>query len=245
MIICIPSLGRPKTKTHLLFEQSGHTVYHFLEPQEISEYDVENKVSIEASGKGIVYVRNFIKRWAKHNGHDYICVCDDDVNHFGKAIQKKSVKLPGADVLQEVFVKFQQSGVAVGGINQRQYAWSETKSYKINRGKVEQLCLLNLSKVSWDYDEYCAGKEDKDFVMQCIENKRNFVFFPKVFLSSPVIGSNNGGLNWFYSQKKDGEAACRLASKWPKYSKIIKQQGRVDCRLNYEAYAKDQGLKVV
>ena len=245
MIVCIPSLGRCETKTYRLFEQSGFEVFHFLEPQEMLDYNVPNKVSIEAKGKGIVYVRNFIKSWAKNNGHTHVCVCDDDVNHFGKAIQKRSRKFPGADVLKEIFVKFQQSGAAVGGINQRQYAWSETKSYKINRGKVEQLCLLNLGKVLWDYDESCAGKEDKDFVMQCIKNKQSFLFFPKVFLSAPVIGTNDGGLNWFYSQKKDGEAACRLASKWPKYSKIIKKKGRIDCRLNYEAFAKDQGLRVV
>jgi len=245
MIVCIPSLGRPQTWTHRLFEASGFTVYHFLEPQEIDHYEVPNKVNIEASGQGIAYVRNYIKSWAKERNHEHICVCDDDVTQFGKAIEGKCCRQPDASVLSKPFEYFKRSGFALGGINQRQWAWNENKNYKVNSGKVEQLHLLNLKRVHWDYDERCNGKEDKDFLMQCVNHGESFLFFPKVYLSSPVIGSNNGGLNAFYSEKADSRVAYRLANKWPEYSKIIKQNGRIDCRLNYKALAKDKGMRIL
>lgn len=33
--ICIPSKGRPDTKTYKIFEKLGYEVYLFLEPQDI------------------------------------------------------------------------------------------------------------------------------------------------------------------------------------------------------------------
>lgn len=243
MIICIPTLKRPHTKTYKLFQDSGFEVFHFIEPQEITKYDVPNKIDIGLSGKGISFVRNFINDWATRNGHKFICVCDDDVNHFGKAINKKAVKMNGADALKPIFNLFESSNFALAGINQRQFAWSQTKSYRVNTGKMEVVQIINTEKAKWKFCE--QGKEDRDYLMQCLDNKYNFVFFPKVFHSSPKIGSNVGGLHDYYQTKKDTESAIFLARKWPKYAKIIKQYGRVDCKLNYAQMAKDKGLKVI
>ena len=243
MIICIPTLGRYSTKTYQLFESSGFTVYHFVEPQEFTKYNVPNMVDIKSSGMGISFVRNFINEWARINDHKFICVCDDDVNHFGKASNNKAVKMEGAEALKPVFNLFERSDFALAGVNQRQFAWSEKKSYRVNTGKMEVLQIINTKKAKWKFCE--EGKEDRDYLMQCLDNRCNFVFFPKVFHSSPKIGSNQGGLHEYYQLKKDTESAYFLARKWGNYAKIVKHYGRVDCKLDYAQLAKDRGLKVI
>ena len=243
MIVCIPSLGRTETKTYKLFEDGGADVFHFLEPQEMDLYDVPNKINIGDSGKGISFVRNFINEWARAKGHDFIIVCDDDVDHFGDVENKKSVKKPDISSLTRPWELFKKSGCAVGGINQRQFAWSETKNYRVNKGKVQVLAMLNLKKITWEYRGF--GKVDIDYLMQCIDSSNSFLFFPKVFTNSPKIGSNEGGLHEYYSSKNDGNAARILAKRWPMYTKVIEQYGRTDCRVDYGAFAKDKGLKVI
>ena len=54
MICYIPTKGRVNTKTYKLFEEVGIKVYHFIEPKEIDDYNVPNKVSIEKNDKEIL-----------------------------------------------------------------------------------------------------------------------------------------------------------------------------------------------
>jgi hypothetical protein len=243
MIVCIPTKGRPSTATHKLFKANGVDVYHFVEPQDLSAYDVPNMVDIGANDKGVTYVRNFISNWARANGHRYICVVDDDVTEFGRAKNNKAVKWPDAEALLQVFDFFERGYWALGGINQRQFAWSEKKNYRINSGKVEILNMMDLNRCSWDYRE--GGKEDRDYLMQCLDNRENFIFFPRTFLSCPAIGTNEGGLHEYYTSGADNEAAHGLCERWGKYAKIKEQFGRVDVKLDYKQKALDVGLKVV
>lgn len=243
MIICIPTKGRPRTKTYKLFEASGFTVYHFIEPQDFDSYKVPNKVNIGANDRGMSWVRNFINRWARENGHKFICVSDDDIQHFGKGQGDRAVRLPNADALIKPFELFEKSDFAIGGINQRQFVWSETKQYKINHGKMDSFHILNLDKATWEYHD--GGKQDRDYIMQCLDNRENFVYFCKVYLSAPAVGSNEGGCHEYYKNGKDKDAVDALCKRWGKYAKRIEQYGRVDIKLDYKKKAKDMGLKVV
>lgn len=243
MIICIPTKGRPSTVTHKMFKASGFDVYHFIEPQDFNDYAVPNKVDIKANDQGLVYARNFILDWARESGHQFICMCDDDLTEFGLSVNGRCVTQPDADVLDAPFAAFEKAGAAIGGFNQRQYAWSEKKNYRLNAGKSECLVLLNMGKIYW---RYRGGlKEDRDFLMQCLDNRQNFIFFPKVYYSGPVIGTNEGGLHEQYMSGADNAAAYELQKRWPKYAKIIEQHGRIDVRLDYKRKAADMGLKVI
>lgn len=243
MIICIPSKGRHRTTTYQLFEASGFTVYHFIEPQEMHLYEVPNKVDIGATGNGMSWVRNFINRWARENGHQFICVCDDDITSFGTVQNKVAVKQPNAEALKKVFAFFEKGQFATGGINLRQFAWSESKKVKVNNGKMEMLHMLNLEKAKWDYCK--GGKQDRDYLMQCFDNRQNHVFFAQTFLAAPAVGTNKGGCHDYYATGKDKEAVDYLCQRWGKYAKRIKQYGRHDVRLDYKQKAKDMGLKVI
>lgn len=243
MIAYIPSKGRPKTKTFTLLQASGFTTYHFLEPQDYDLYDVPNKVNILQNDKGITYVRNFMLDHAVANGVQFALVCDDDINSFGEAKNKKAKNTPNADALLKPYKIFSAGQFALGGFNQRQFAWSETKPYKVNQGKVSSCFFVNLKRVSWRYKE--GMKQDLDFIMQCLDNRQSFVYFCRVFYNMPAIGSNLGGLHELYKQNKDALWARKVASDWSDYAKLIQQYGRTDVRLDYKQKAIDMGLKVV
>lgn len=242
MIVLIPTKGRAKTSTYKLLEESGFTVYHFIEPHEIGSYDVPNKVNILEDNRGITYVRNFMIEWAKAKKHETVLICDDDINSFGIAKNKRSTNLPNAEALIKPYAVFSKSSFALAGVNQRQFAWSETKPYRVNSGKVNGCVFVNLSKISWKYRD--NTKEDIDFAMQCLSNRQSFIFFCRVFYNTPAIGTNKGGLHDEYANKNDSIWAKQLHLDWVNYSKIIEQYGRVDCRVDFKKLAKEMGLNV-
>ena len=243
MIALIPSKGRVNTSTYKLLMGSGFTVYHFIEPQEIDAYDVPNKISILEDNRGITYVRNFMLEWAKAQGHKTVLICDDDINSFGMAKNKRAGNRPNAEAIVKPFTVFSKSTFALAGVNQRQFAWSETKPYRVNSGKVNGCIFANLNKITWKYRE--NTKEDIDFAMQCLSNRQSFIFFCKVFYNSPAVGTNKGGLHESYVNKYDSIWAKQLHLDWINHSKIIEQYGRVDCRVDFKKLAKEMGLDVI
>ena len=64
--VCVPSKGRPNTLIHKkFFNTDKFEVYFFVEPADYDKYDVENKVNIEATDRGVSFVRNYILDWAQ------------------------------------------------------------------------------------------------------------------------------------------------------------------------------------
>lgn len=92
MIACIPTKGRPKTKTYKLFEDVGIKVFHFIEPQDIESYNVPNKISILENDKGVGYARNFILNYCRNNSIELCIMCDDDIDSFGEVVNGKTIK---------------------------------------------------------------------------------------------------------------------------------------------------------
>jgi len=243
VIAFIPTKGRPSTKTHELLEASGFTVYHFVEPQEFDSYALPNKVDIGRNDGGISYVRNFMLDYAQREGLRYVLILDDDINAFGTAKGGKAVKQPNADALIKPFSIFKKADFAIGGFNLRQFAWSEKKPYRVNTGKAEGCILCDMSKIDWRYKD--DTKEDKDFVMQCLDKRQSFIFFCRTFYNTPAIGTNKGGLNELYRAKRDAVWAKKIARDWPDYAKLITQYGRSDVKLDYKKKAREMGLPVI
>jgi len=243
MIALIPSKNRPDATAYKLLEAVGFECYFFVEPQDFGKYPMKNKVNILKNDQGITYARNFMLDWQRKNKIKTALICDDDINQFGHAVDGRSINSKDARPISEVFDFFARSDFALGGFNQRQYAWSEKKKYRVNNGKVEQCFLVNIDKISWKYKE--DTKEDRDFLMQCIQNRKSFIYFGHRYYGCPVLGSNAGGLSDLYKEGRDSIWAVKLKNDWGKYAKIIKQYGRNDCSLNYKQFAKDMGLKVI
>lgn len=240
MICCIPSKGRPNTKTHKLFQSAGIEVFHFVEPQEYADYKVPFAVDIQQSNQGVSYVRNFILDWATENNHEWIIICDDDVDHFG--YYKNGNFKTDASVWVEIIEKAKKLPFEVVGINYRQHAWHEKKSVAINKKFAEVCAAFNVKKISWRYKP--DTKEDRDFALQTIKNGSGVLVFCKYFFNAPNVGSNSGGLHDLYKSKRDALWAKKMVQDWHPFAKLTKKADRVDASVDIKGFAKSCG-KVV
>ena len=241
MNICIPTKGRPNTVAYKLFEEVGLPFCHFVEPQDHKAYKeagVPNLQVIPENDKGISYVRNFILSFARKNKIDWIWVVDDDVKGFGIAKAGKTIK-GDATVLVDFYKKVKPYKFPVNGLNYCQYAWSysmKKKRYAINKRPPEVCVLLYVPKITWEYRP--DRKEDRDFTMLAIKHSDGVIVDLHAWFNCPGIGTNAGGLQHLYAQKKDTKWAERLVRDWSPFSKLIKKKQRVDCKLDIAGYAK-------
>lgn len=235
MICFIPTKGRPQTKTYQLFKEAGIPFLHFIEPQELQIYDVPNKISIQKNDGGIAYVRNFMLGYAKENGHDWVIMCDDDVDHFGKYDlgNKKISPIFWYDLLE----KAKKLPFELYGINYRQLAWTSKTEYSINRTFVEVCVLLNIKKIKWTYRGEFNLKEDRDFVLQTIKQGSGIIRFNKFFYNCPDVGKNSGGLQKEYRAKKDELSAKKMCYEWHPFVTLQKKGERVDLKADIKGLA--------
>ena len=235
MIVCIPTKGRPKTKTYKLFEHVGIKVFHFVEPQELDFYDVPNKLSIEKNNMGIGYVRNFVLDWAKKNNEKWIIVCDDDVTSFG-IYNGKTVK-KNASIWNEIYNKVKDLPFELVGINYTQHAWHEKTKYSINKKFAEVCVLMNVSKIKWNYRPEFNLKEDRDFALQTIQKGNGILRFNHYWFSCPDVGSNKGGLQDEYKAKKDEASAKKMCQEWYPFITLKRKGERIDMKTDIKGLA--------
>lgn len=237
MICCILSKGRPETKTFKLFEAAKIKTFHFVEPQDLSAYKTQpNVIDIGANDKGISYVRNFILDWAKTNDEEWVIVCDDDITSFGFYDGKNHNS--DAGIWLKIFEKIKEMPFEIVGINYRHHAWHEKTAFSVNRKFSECCVMLRVPGISWRYKD--DTKEDRDFLLQTIKNGHGTIRFNRYFFSSPVVGTNKGGLHDNYANKRDTEWAVRMVQDWHPYAKLIKTKtGRIDARVDIKKFATD------
>lgn len=235
MICYIPTKNRKQTKTYKLFEDVGIQVIHFIEPQDIEQYDVPNKVSILENNKGIGYVRNFMLNYAKSNNHEWILMCDDDVNSFG-IYNGKTIK-KDATIWLDILDKAKKLPFELIGINYTQHAWHEKTPYSINKKFAEVCVLINVNKIKWSYRSEFNLKEDRDFALQTIKNGNGILRFNHYWFSCPDVGSNTGGLQNEYKAKKDEESAKKMCYEWHPFVTLQKKGDRLDMKTDIKGLA--------
>lgn len=247
MIVCIPSKGRPTTRTYKLFAEAGIPVYHFVEPQQVDEYmkaGVPNIVSIQASNQGISYVRNFILDYTKEQGLEWIIMCDDDVSRFDIYKNKKNYKLSITEVLAQL-EKAKGLPFEMVGLNYKQYIWVAKTLHSINTKTVEQCVMLNVKKIWWRYRPAFNLKEDRDFALQTIKYGNGILRFNTIGIQSPDIGTNAGGLNDEYKAKTDQAAAVKMVKEWHPFVELKKKDQRIDIKLKLKELAQHYKRQVL
>lgn len=235
MICFIPTKGRFDTKTYKLFQEVGIDVFHFIEPQEIDKYDVPNKVSILENNKGIGYVRNFMLNYAIKNNLEWVLFCDDDVISFG-IYNGKTIK-KDASIWIEILLKAQKLPFELVGINYTQHAWHEKNTYSVNKKFAEVCVLINVKKIKWEYRGEFNLKEDRDFALQTIKNGNGILRFNHYWFSCPGVGTNNGGLQNEYKNKKDEESAIKMCKEWNPFVTLKRKGNRIDMKTDIKALA--------
>lgn len=243
--VCIGTKGRVNTSTFKLFDNKHFKVYHFIEPKELDLYDVPNKISIEKNDMGIAYMRNFLLNWSKERNEDWVIFSDDDITNFGESVGKKTIK-KDSKILLKIYEKIKQLPFEIAGMNYSQYAWSESKQYRINTGSVDCCIFVNVKKIKWKFNESLRFKSDREFIMQTIKKGYGVIKFPKIFFSCPNIGSNKGGLHDLYANRVDEESIKQLAIMWNPYVKLIKNRtNRLDGKIYYREIARDNNKHIV
>lgn len=243
--ICIPSKGRPDTTVYKIFEKLGYEVYLFLEPQDFDKYNVTcKKINIGKDNQGIAFVRNYIVKFAKKNNFEWICMCDDDVRFFGKAILHTTGKYKGKynrgrkdDYVKEALDKTLDMHNTIFALNYRKSTIQVKKPHlNINSTSAEVVIWFRPQEIKAYYDKNVNLKEDRDFIIQNRKNGLNVVRLNRYFFSTPNIGTNDGGLKDEYKLRKDEESAIKMLKKWG--SDIIQlkknNSGRLDIRINWK-----------
>lgn len=233
--VAIPTKSRYNTKTYKIFQDAGFNVYHFIEPNEFNLYDVPNKININKNNKGIGYVRNYILNWAKENNHSWVIVCDDDVEGFG--IYNGRTKKLTANIWQDIYEKSKELPFEIIGINYVQHAWHEKSAISINKKFAEVCVLLNIKNISWIYRTEFNMKEDRDFCLQAIKNGNGVLRYNYYWFQCPNVGSNSGGLQNEYANKKDEESAKKMALEWHPFIKLQKKGNRIDMKTDIKKIA--------
>lgn len=235
MICFIPTKKRYNTKTYKLFQDAGIEVKHFVEPQDFEKYNVPNKISILHDNNGIGYVRNFMLDYARQNNHEWVLFCDDDVDHFG--IYNNGNIKKNASIWLDIFYKVKDLPFELVGINYRQLAWTQKTSYSINSNFAEVCVLMNVSKIKWNYRPEFNLKEDRDFALQTIKNGNGILRFNKYFYNCPNVGTNTGGLQNEYMQKRDEESARKMCYEWHPFVSLQKKGNRIDIKTDIKGFA--------
>lgn len=245
MHIAIPTKGRPTTKTYRLLGDIPFT--HFVEPQDEPLYRAENVPNLQVipdNDKGITFVRNYILDWAMVAGHKWLWIMDDDVTGFGTAKAGKTIK-GDHTVLTDFHTVASKLKFPVNGLNYCQYAWSySTKKsrYVINKRPPEVCTLLYLPKISWRYRP--DRKEDRDFALQAIKHSDGIMLDTHAWFNCPGVGTNAGGLQSLYQQKRDTIWAQKLVRDWAPYATLNKKKDRIDAKIDFSGYAKSLGKTV-
>lgn len=242
MICYIPTKNRPHTTTYRLFEDVGIKVIHFIEPQEISSYKVENKINIGENDRGMTFVRNYMLQYAKDNNHKWVIMCDDDINQFGKVINSKCQKTD-ASIWHEILEKSKKLPFAAFGISYRPFAWSEKKPYSINSKLFASAMLLNTEKISWKYED--GMKEDWKMLISCVIRTSGIIKFNKLFFNAPAMGTNQGGLEKEYKDKKDQAELLVMMRKYGEYAKVVKVKRGKEIRIDIKSIAKKYNKKIL
>jgi hypothetical protein len=235
MICCIPTKGRPNTKTYKLFQEVGIEVFHFIEPQEIDIYNVPNKISIEKNEQGIGYVRNYILNYGKVNKINILIMCDDDINSFGEVLNGKCVKTNAA-IFFKMLPVIEKMNFELYGISFRQFAWSEKNKYAINSKVFTACTIVKPCNIFWEYPN--IYKEDICFLFETIKNGNGIFKFNHYFFNCPPIGSNEGGCYNGYKNNKHIEAIKIITKKYNGFVKIIKKKKTFDLKWDFKNWSK-------
>lgn len=234
MIACIPTKGRPKTKTYKLFEDVGIKVFHFIEPQDIESYNVPNKISILENDKGVGYARNFILNYCRNNSIELCIMCDDDIDSFGEVVNGKTIKTD-ANVFFKMLPIIKKTPFELYGMSFRQFAWTEKIKYSINSKPITGIVIIKPQKINWNYN--LTFKEDLIFQFETIKKGNGCLKFNHIFFNCPPVGTNKGGCYDGYKLRKDTEVINEICNKYVGFVNVVKKPKTYDIRWDFKKWA--------
>jgi glycosyltransferase involved in cell wall biosynthesis len=218
----------------------------FVEPQD--EHAYRGKFNIEVlpeNDRGLAYVRNYILQYARDNGVDWFVMSDDDIDAFGRIINKKT-KRSDSSVLLEAYEIAKRCDFALTGFAYQQFAWDISKPMSLNTTFPDCCVIMQTRKCTFDFRTDLQLKVDRDYAMQAIRARAGVAVINRLCVSVPELGTNKGGLNEAYQQTQEIKAELqRFVELWPKYTRIVRRKGRFDLKLDLAQLARDTGQQAI
>lgn len=242
--IFIPSKNRPEGKTFKLLQDIPCHKYIIVEPQDFEHYLDLNEnytiIKMPENNMGLPYARNFLKKFAESK-YDWWWQIDDDISGFYNTINRKNVKISPDKALYEAQELFKKLPVAIGSLEYQQFAWSQTKDFKLNSYADCVVCFNSKRTKPYNYDENQQLKQDRDMVLQVLKDGHFTMRTCKISFAAPTMGTNKGGLQAIYREEKEKTSVEHLIKKWGKnlVTMQIKQQAqgnRYDAKINWKRF---------
>ncbi len=245
--IYIPSKNRPEGKSFDLLKDIDTEKYIIVEPQDIEKYehfkDNFNILVLEKNDQGLYYVRDFTKNYAEKTKTKWYWVIDDDISKFYRTENKKNKPITPNEALTSAEELFSSMPIALGALEYQQYAWSQTKLFKIN-SYADCVVCFNVEKTKkYNYDLQFKLKGDRDITLQIMADKQYVMRALQISFSCPKFGSNKGGLFEVYNKEKlEKDMAELLMNKWGNRYVIIQKKKtndgiRYDAKINWKAFS--------
>lgn len=243
IVVC--SKGRPeKCPTIRALEKTDLDWFVMLEQEDYAGYtaaglDPDRIVVLEQSGQGIAYTRRAALSTARKLALEWVWMLDDDITKWFRVIDKRVKPCTMEEALagaEQYFID--APNVAIGALEYQQIAWSSDKPFKSN-GYCDVAVCVNLKRtLLFSHRDYLAGKEDRDFAMQALANGFETRRVQAFAFGCPPIGTNAGGLDFFYKQRSNVQRACdRMLETWgPQVITIVeKKNGMPDAKIKWKA----------
>ena len=239
MKVFIPSKGRPSCRSYWLIKNAGLTPYVVVEKQDEIIYrdaGISNLIVLDKAEQGIGYARQYILNYCRSSAIEWFWMLDDDLTALYIWNGEKLVRENAVSVLGQALAECQKlNGVAVAGLDFRQFAWSH-KGKNIFNTQVCAAVLVSTSRTSLiNYPNHLM--EDRDFCIQAILSGYRTLKFTKFAFNTPPMGKEGGGCQMM----GDRQRAMKLAVKSlrSKYGKEIihpykKKNGWYDCRIKWK-----------
>jgi hypothetical protein len=218
--VYIPSLKRfdIKNGTAKLMQDNNINYKLVVEPHEFISYcnnfGENNVISIDRSGLGEAYVRNWIKKYSKSIKEQWHWQLDDDISSFCyRRFQQKRQAISAKNALLDVEIEtIKYNNVSESGINFDSWRPGNI-SIIINRPVYRCVLIKNDNNIEWrEFVPFC----DWDYSMQLLNNGFSILKFDHIRLKSPKPGTFAGGLDYLYAKNNiRNNIQSQLIKEWP------------------------------
>lgn len=235
--IFIPTKGRADTISTigpLLDSRLNFTLV--VEPQDEEAYRAKfpnaDYLVLDRNDAGIGFARQSILNHCRAMGIQWYWSIDDNIHGFYQGQNKCSARA-ALSFAESLTASYGNLGIV--GLDYQQFGFRANNAYSVNR--YAYCCTLINANVGIDYRSYFDTKEDVDYLLQLLISGFNSILVHKYAMDKAAMGTTTrGGLSEAYRQKRDHEAAARIASEYPFVELVEKKNGRLDAKIAWRRF---------
>ena len=232
-MICIPSLGRPDSKTARLLNEHGIAFKIFVETHEYGAYrdlwGADRVVSLPGKDYGCAaYARNFIKSYARDRDNIFWMI-DDDIRCFYKREGQKLVKVDPGEPLEYGFEFIHKySNLATFGYPAN--TWARFAKYPHQINKMNYGCYVVNPHHPFEYTPKTA--DDLDMCLQILTGGWCTWLNNEYAFDMVPMQSQSGGYTDIRANGGDLRRKKAVCAKWKDLTLVRKDNTNLDWRVD-------------